>query len=480
MQLKDTFLYYFIAYADATPNAIALQSNEKKMTYKELYDEAVYQSVLLRKSGVKSNDIVAVICESKMENIVNCLAIGLAGGVFLAIDENIPRERFRLIKEDSQICIAVCQKPKEWLKDISILDLHGYIDPEMLSVSDVCGENMYMLYTSGTSGEPKAVMIHHEAFNVFRNSINRVVEYDKREVSFLATTSLAFDISILETLVTLSYGGRVVCVDDDKKMIPSYIKEVIQFSDVNTVQFTPTYVRFLMKHFNNDLSFMRNINKILIGGEIFTNEIKDCLLKLPHTEVYNCYGPTEATIWATVEKVNETEEVLIGYPLDGYEVFVEGEEVGEINIRGEVVAKGYYLQEKLTSEKFYVSAGKRTYRTGDLGKMSADGRIVFCGRKDRQVKIKGYRVELDEIESRISKIFCEIYKAAVVLDDGKLICIYQLEHDISRKDFFEKMKGYLPSYMIPMYFYRVDEFPLLTNGKTDYKKLKSFYSRSIL
>ncbi len=474
MKISDTFIKNIMDIAKEKPDSIAIKSMDGQMTYAQLTDEALRQSAILKKHGVNKNEIVAVVCDDKMQNIVNCIAVSLAGGVFLAVDKNIPVERFNLIREDSKLRFVISKTEKEWFKTLEIIDFNEEADCQ--DTDGDCGEDMYMLYTSGTTGIPKAVIIHYDAFKVFRKAINNVIEYDKSDVVFLATTSLTFDISILETLVTLSYGGEVVCVNDDKKMIPQFVKEVIQTNGVNTVQFTPTYMRFLMKHFDNDLSFMKDVKKMLIGGEIFTDDIKRCIKQLENTEVYNVYGPTEATIWATAQKVEDGRDVTIGYPLEGYKVYIDSEEeVGEICIKGEAVSKGYYNHEDLTRSKFFVLDGERVYRTGDLGKIGENGEIIFCGRKDRQVKIKGFRIELDEIESRISRLFPEIYKLAVIYGDEKLVCVYQTDEEISRKDIISKLRDYLPSYMIPMYYFKIDSFPLLINGKTDYKKLSSLY-----
>ena len=342
----------------------------------------------------------------------------------------------------------------------------------------------YVIYTSGSTGEPKGVEVEHRSLVNFLHSMSRKLAVSNADV-FLAVTPITFDIAALELFLPLSVGARIVLVSGEEARDGQRLIERLRTSGATVMQATPATWRMLIQ-----AGWQGNKNlKILCGGEALSRELAEELLKRSR-EVWNLYGPTETTIWSTAYKVRSGKgPVSIGRPIDNTRTLILDKNsqlapvgvTGELYIGGEGVARGYLGCPDLTSERFQRNSfgwpEERMYKTGDLARWRPDGCIDYLGRNDQQVKIRGVRMELQEIECRINQI-PEIHQSVVLAietaqSDKKLVAfvIASTDQDIDREYMRNRLKSYLPTTMVPSEFVFLSKLPLTANGKVDRKAL---------
>ena len=347
----------------------------------------------------------------------------------------------------------------------------------------------YLIYTSGSTGKPKGVMVEH------RNLLNFVCGMDEvlgtEPGVWLAVTSISFDISILELLWTLARGYTVVIQSDEEKLLADGefgIAARLTRDRVTHLQCTPTMAEQLVRR-PQIVEGLKSVRALLLGGETLPVSLADYLSRTVRGDILNMYGPTETTIWSTAATIIPGHAITIGRPMHDTQVYIVDEsghpcsadEVGEIFIGGGSVARGYWQQPQLTAERFVMAdfggvGEKRLYRTGDLGRFRADGSLEHLGRLDHQIKIRGYRVELGEIETVLrehpavaqaivvpcSQAGSRQLAAYVVVEQNRQVTAAELRVHGSRK---------LPDYMIPAVTVFLAELPTTPNGKVDRKAL---------
>ncbi|WP_151736039.1 amino acid adenylation domain-containing protein ['Paenibacillus yunnanensis' Narsing Rao et al. 2020] len=466
----------------------AIITTKERLTYGELITCVKERAAILVRLGVKKDTIVGIVTDESLEVLINIMAVIFSGAAYLPIDEKVPTEKLHYIISDAKLDYLIINKTFN-LNTVNMFTIH-IINCEVLNevyrgeVTQILPERepddmMYIMYTSGSTGYPKGVIIEDQSFNTFLDAINDVLEFEKYDARVLASTSFTFDISILETLVSLAYGATCILVNRRQKLNPKLLRDIMLKEKVNVLQFTPTYLQFFLDYFDTDLQFFQQMRKLLIGGEKFPEVLIGKLYRYTKADIYNCYGPTEATIWATAARFDPNKPVSIGNSLRGYNVFIDQKEAnesltGEICIGGPAVARGYLNKKELTQKHFFINEkGSRLYRTGDLGRMNENDELEICGRLDRQVKIKGFRVELDEIEKTIERCISNISRAAVILTETNLIvCFYQAEEQIEREKIIDSLKKQLSDYMIPIIYIWKKSLPVMINGKLNYTELK--------
>lgn len=342
---------------------------------------------------------------------------------------------------------------------------------------------MYVMFTSGTTGEPKGVMIEH------RSVVNMVESiYDRCEISndeyVLNLTNFCFDISVLEIFLTLCKGLTINLVSDEEYQSPIRILELIKKQQVTLMQVTPSRFKQLAA-IPDAAIYLKTIRLLLIGGEVLDDFCVRYVKENMNCRLYNMYGQTETTVWSTYQKIDDT-SVSIGKEIDNTEIYIlnkenkieTGNKVGEILIGGMGLARGYINNPVLTAEKFtdklFVD-GKRVYRTGDLGKFDDEGKLIFMGREDRQVKINGNRIEIDEIET-VLKRHDRIRNAAVIDMENErgrkfLVGYYIAEDKLNEIELRTYLKKFFPLNMLPSYLIKIDALPLNSSGKIERKKL---------
>ena len=482
---------------DIYPDRCAVRDERTLLTYRELREKVAVLSSYLRKKGVKKGSPVIAYMNKNVDVIVAFLSIMKAGGIYIPIDVSFPRNRIEYILEctDSSYMISNREliEKEEFLKDAfcveDILESGSEADADEEVERITASDSAYIIFTSGSTGKPKGVEIGHGALVNFLQSMEEVLELKGKEnVNIGGVTSIAFDISILEFLLPLTLGGQSSLLT--KKLVTDADKfdRCVREMGINVFQATATTWTMLLKL---GWKGYKNIG-VLVGGEMVSKELAHSLTSA-FDNVWNVYGPTEATIWATAKKLSVTDEVVtIGPPLHNYEAYILDDDheivqknvVGKLFLAGEGLAKGYYKREELTRERFINASidgtEKRIYDTGDLARYLSNGEIEVIGRADDQVKLSGYRIELGEIQSVIDK-FEGIKNNAVVIKDRKLTAyiVYEGDEDNLLKRLREFCKKELTPYMIPSEFIIVPSIPLTPNQKTDKKTLMSMKGRKL-
>jgi amino acid adenylation domain-containing protein len=483
-----------------TPHRPALIFRDQVLSYKDLNTRSERLAVYLQeRHGIGPESVVAICMTPSIELMVALFATLKAGGAYLPVDPTFPAERISFMLRDSRAAVILTQeKIKQSFQaesDVLVVVDNGPSLSELL-VAKVESHNLaYLMYTSGSTGVPKGVMVEH------RNVVNFFVGMDRvlgiEPGVWLAVTSVSFDISVLELLWTLTHGFTVVLQPEDEKlsMNGTYSVEAqLRRHQVTHLQCTPTLARTLIR-LPGTLVAMNSLRKLLLGGESLPLALVKQLTKDLPAEIYNMYGPTETTIWSTAYKIPTAEcnTIPIGRPIANTSIYLLDQQQklvpigasGELYIGGEGVARGYWNRPELTAERFILSpfgtgAGDRLYKTGDLACYREDGTIEFLGRLDRQVKIRGFRIELGEIENIIGEhpAVREVVVTAAVSAAGHQQLVAYVVSDTNDKCDFRQLLIYarqrLPEYMVPAAFVHVDILPTTPNGKVDRAALATF------
>ncbi|WP_248549774.1 non-ribosomal peptide synthetase, partial [Paenibacillus odorifer] len=341
----------------------------------------------------------------------------------------------------------------------------------------------YVLYTSGTTGQPKGVMIEHRsAVNFLFGMTTRIAFVPTKSILFAAT--LSFDISVVETLLALTRGMRIIVATKDQQRDPQQLTELIKRHRIAMLQATPSRLHTLLAVGSD--SWLESVSDIMVGGEALTEDLLNQLQSRSSAAIYNMYGPTETTVWSMLRDVTADKTVTIGSPNANMRFYVVDPNgqlqpigvAGELCIAGDGVGRGYINQPELTTEKYVdnpFDPGTLMYRTGDLARWQPDGNLIYMGRMDHQVKIRGYRIECGEIEVCLKEH--EYIRQAVVLsrndEQGQAyLCAYLVcSMPLTASQIHAHLARYLPEYMIPSYFVELENIPLNNNGKVDRKAL---------
>ncbi|WP_113050179.1 non-ribosomal peptide synthetase, partial [Paenibacillus polymyxa] len=535
----------FEMQAKQVPHQVAVVSGQDSLTYGELNEKANRLAHSLRKQEIHTEQTVGIIAERSIEMIVGMLAILKAGGVYVPIDSEYPDERVRYLLEDSGAEILLVQKIEHRPTDFKgmVLDLsdaaiygtddadrydpilpndHGtntdmadmaYVDclnpfysisasSELASTTTTPTEATqsehakpihpvyaadrlaYIMYTSGTTGQPKGVMVEHR--NVVRLVKNTNYAHLDADTRILQTGSVVFDASTFEIWGALLNGGQLVLVSQDVILDAPRLKAAVRNHGITTMWLTAPLFNQLSQQ---DLELFEGIRELLVGGDVLSVPHINRVLKAhPNLRIINGYGPTENTTFSTTHAITgvQSEAVPIGSPIHNSTAYVVDRSMqlqpigawGELLVGGDGVARGYCNRPDLTSEKFINSPfrnGERCYRTGDLVRWNADGTLEYKGRIDAQVKIRGYRIELGEVEAQLLKL--EAVREAVVIaredEQGqKQLCAYVVTHaDVQLSELRSALNRELPSYMVPSYFVQLEQLPLTPNGKVDRRAL---------
>lgn len=469
-----TIITLFEEQVARTPNNIAVVYNEKKLTYQEIHSLSNQLAAYLVKNyKIQTEELVAIKLERTDWFIVAVLGVLKSGAAYVPIDTSYPQERINYIEEDSKCKTCIDYSELEKFKEEK--NLYA-TDAVLTNVSS--GNLAYVIYTSGTTGQPKGVMIEHQSLCNLCNWHQKRYKLDTSSRGTLFS-SLGFDASVWEIFPYLTSGGSLFPLLDEQRTDLNALIDIFNYNEI-THAYLPTAL--YNEIYKNRSQFKKNI-KLLVGGESLN--IEKASEKI---EVYNNYGPSENTVVTTSFKVQTNDKglVSIGNAIDNVQTLILNNQnqlcsvgiIGEICIGGDSLARGYLNNEELTAEKFIESSfvvGNRLYKTGDLGRWQPDGTLEFIGRKDNQVKIRGNRVELGEIEYSLLKNE-EIDEVVVTTidNDNKEKELVAYFTSLKKQDIVELktfLKETLPEYMIPAYYVQVQEFPLTVNGKIDKKSL---------
>ncbi len=476
-----------------TPQDVAVIAESRHLTYAELDAKANRLANCLRRKGVGPGTVVAIFMNRSSEMIVAALSIWKAGGCYIPMDPAYPAEWVKAILDDARPQVVVTQKnvaselPPNVAVQVLIDDDHVDIGPpiEFETVRSLTPENLaYIIYTSGSTGRPKGVEVPHRCVVNFLTSMAREPGL-KADDTVVAVTTFSFDIAVLELFLPLTVGARVVLASREVAADGHALRDLISRSKATLLQATPVTWRFLLEagwSGGNDL-------KALCGGEAMTRDLADALL--PHcSSLWNMYGPTETTVWSSVLRIEPGNgPVPIGPPIANTSFYVLNRLLqptpvgvpGELYIGGEGVGRGYTNLAQLTVEKFVLNPfdgdrNARFYRTGDLVRYRPNGTIEFLGRLDNQVKVRGFRIETNEVES-VLKLYPGIRECVVdaveVLSVGRQLVAYLVADgpQAQTRDMRKFIASKLPDYMVPSRFISVSSIPRTPNGKVNRQAL---------
>ena len=488
---QETLVSMFENQVSKTPDAVALISHNETLTYQELNQRANQVAYYLRNGkGIYPEQVVALLADRGWELVVGILGIWKSGGVYLPLDTNHPVERLAYLLEDSNAKLVLSQG--SFAEIFSTFNSQNYaLIEDILSNTkdDICNNNWphssqhlaYLLYTSGSTGKPKGVLIRHQNVCNFLHSMSECLQINQSD-KWASINNYAFDIFMLELMLPLTQGAKVLIVANGIIRSPHELRQLLVQQKVTFLQATPTMWGLIL---DDDFTYLKIITAVC-GGEPMGEHLGKKLLKTTQ-KLWNVYGPTETTIWSTIKLIeNENDLGTIGKPIANTQIYILDNQqnlvpsgvVGEICIGGNGLARGYLNRSDLTSEKFlpnpFTKTG-RVYRTGDLGRWLPNGELECLGRTDSQVKLRGYRIELPEIEYVIEQHPAVVQSVVMVQNDASnnkaLVAYVRSEEDLESAVLREFAKGFLPDYMVPSYFICLREFPKTPNGKLDKKQL---------
>ncbi|MGW6916084.1 amino acid adenylation domain-containing protein [Kitasatospora sp. NPDC054939] len=475
------------AQARRTPDGTAVIDGQRHLTYRELIAAVDALAGRLAAAGVRAETLVGVCLPRTAELVVAVLAVLRAGGAYVPLDPAYPRDRLELVIGDADAPVVITDRARRHLLDGSaatLLDVDGTgqsADPAPAGGDDPLA---YVLYTSGSTGRPKGVAVTQRGVNAMLRWAARTYRpADLRRVLF--GTSVCFDISVYELFLPLAVGGAVVVAENVLALPDLPARDEVTL--VNTV---PSAMAALLRGdgLPGGGGLPGGVRVVNLAGETLPRRLADQVYAQPQVErLYNLYGPTEDTVYSTWSLVGRDEpgEPLIGRPLAGTTGYVLDEHraavpdggIGELYLAGEGLARGYHGRPDLTAERFVTVAGERCYRTGDLVRRLPDGQLEYHGRVDHQVKVRGFRVELGEIEAVLAGHPAVESAAAVVQQDAAgdyLAAFVQPAAGAGTPDPAE-LRAHcataLPGYMVPLAVGVLERLPLTPNGKTDRKAL---------
>jgi len=493
---SDRRLHDLIArQVEQTPHAEALIDGAGQLTYGELDRRSNQLAAYLRKQDIDADMPVGLCFEPSSEMIVGIVGVLKAGGVCVPLDPTYPAERLAHVLADTQLRVLLTQEHLRAVlpsNDAVVLCLDSQWNQVEKQSADPASSNAgpenlaYLIYTSGSTGKPKGVQITHR--NLVHSTHARSLYYGPEKERFLLLSSFAFDSSLVGILGTLCRGGTLVLTPGPLQSNLTRLAQLVALHRISHLLCIPSLYGLLLDQAKaGELSCLR---QVIVAGESCTVELVDRHFRLlPTTALYNEYGPTEASVWSTVYKCRAGQSarlVPIGRPipnarayvLDAHRNVVPVGVPGELYIGGSGVARGYLNRPLETAERFVADpfdngAGARLYRTGDLVRYLPDGNLELLGRLDHQVKVRGFRIELEEIEAVISE-YEGIRQAAVATRGEKngepSLVAYVVPQDPAQFD-AEKLRAYLnsklPEPMVPAAFVVLPGLPLTSNGKVN-------------
>ncbi|NHN25923.1 amino acid adenylation domain-containing protein [Flavobacterium jejuense] len=493
---KDkTIIDLFIEQVERTPNSIAITFEDEQITYYELHKRSSEIAILLRENGVKPDCIVGLFMNRSIDVVIGMLAILKAGGAYLPIDIDYPKERIEYIIKDSGTTIILTDRTLENEIDFNVLTLFIEDSEEISDMalniqhfnkpSDLC----YVIYTSGTTGNPKGVMIEHR--NVVRLLFNDKFQYDFNSSDvWTMFHSHCFDVSVWEIYGALLFGGKLIVIP---KMLAKDTKaylEILKNEKVTILNQTPSALYNLIYADLSEPEKTLSLRYVILAGEeLSPRKLKAWKVKYPDVLIINKYGITETTVHNTYKEIKEFEIENnisnIGIPiptlsmliLNEYQKLVPNGVIGELYVGGDGLARGYLNNEELTNKRFIPNPYKpeeRLYRSGDLAKVMESGELEYKGRIDHQVQLRGFRVELGEIENQLirhNQINEILVQAKEIGGEKHLLAYYIANKELDITELRHFLLNKLPDYMVPSYFLKMERFPLTPNGKLDKKAL---------
>lgn len=497
LQLNDTAVSYpdrplhelLSLQAQQTPEAKAITLGDHSITYLQFEEFSNQLAHYLKAQGVKQGDFVAVCLNRSIDLVVTLVGILKAGAAYLPLDANYPEERLKFMLTDAGAAFLIVNQQQALDLPITgqtlVLErLPLQEQPKTpLNITVPPTSRAYILYTSGSTGKPKGVTITHKNLVNFLYSMIKEPGLKPTD-KLLSVTTISFDIAGLELYTPLLIGAQLILTNEETAKDSRLLLELLKAAEITVMQATPTTWQMLLETGWEEALPL----KALAGGEALPLTLSKKLLDRVDA-LWNMYGPTETTIWSSVQQIHPQDAIItVGKPIDNTQMYIIDPEnnlvkagsIGELCIAGDGVAEGYYNRPELTAEKFIVNPFGEPkdavlYKTGDLAKLLPNGQIQCLGRIDQQVKIRGHRIELGEIEDALDSLD-GVQSAVVLLDNDYLIgCIITSENAPLSKTQTDQwkatLKKELPPHMVPFTFKTFTVFPTTLNGKIDRKAM---------
>ncbi|KWW14624.1 non-ribosomal peptide synthetase [Pseudomonas putida] len=479
------------AQVERTPDAIAVVFEGQRLSYRQLDERANHLAWQLIDAGVGTQTLVGVCAERSLELVVSLLAVLKAGAAYVPLDPDYPAERLAYMAEDSGIRVLLGQASVlqrlgafDGVKCLQLEALQGRT-PQRPAIAGLDGEGlMYLLYTSGSTGRPKGAGNWHGALINRIGWMQRAYALHSGDV-VLQKTPFSFDVSVWEFFWPLMVGARLVLAAPGDHRDPARLIELIEREQVTTLHFVPSMLQVFLQE--PQVERCTSVRRLFCSGEALLADTQAQVFdKLPDTGLYNLYGPTEAAIdvthWTCREEGRDS--VPIGQPIDNLACYILDDSLqplpvgarGELYLSGIGLARGYHRRPGLTAERFPAdpfNPGQRMYRTGDLARYRDDGVIEYLGRTDHQVKLRGLRIELGEIQARLLEHELVQDVCVQLLDASQLVAWLVLteQRDDWKALLQVHLAAQLPEYMVPAYWLALERMPLSPNGKLDRKAL---------
>ncbi len=482
------------ATAKQSPESIAVISGQHELTYAELEQRSDQLAYYLVSQGVESGEFVGICMNRSADLLVALLGVLKVGACYVPLDPAYPNDRLQYMIEQSKLALLVTESSlHDSLPDYTCAKVDIDTDWQAIAASQSCTLTdptpeslMYVIFTSGSTGLPKGVQVPHSTVVNFLTTMAQRPGLSASD-KLLAVTTLSFDIAVLELYLPLLVGATLVLASREEAEDGQRLVSLMAEQSVNVMQATPSTWRLLLAagwHGADDF-------KVLCGGEAFPRDLAGELLSRK-AEVWNMYGPTETTVWSTCYPITEADSpILIGKPIANTQCYVVNDSMqlqpvgvaGELYIGGDGVTAGYLGREDLTTERFVDDIfspqqnGNKLYRTGDMVRWLADGNLEYLDRIDNQVKVRGFRIELEEIENTLLKLDNILECAVVVKElnamDKRLVGYIRFDESgvMTSSEVRRYLRGYLPDYMVLQHMVELEEMPLTPNGKINRKAL---------
>jgi amino acid adenylation domain-containing protein len=485
--------------AATTPEAIALEFEGQSLTYAEMNQRANRLARMLRDKGVGPDVLVGVFTERSIEMVLALLAILKAGGAYVPLEPSYPAERLAHMLQDAQVSLVLAHRHLAGQLASQVREVHE-LDPSWASYAGHSGDDLedigtprdlaYVIFTSGSTGRPKGAMNEH------RGVCNRLLWLQEEfrltaDDRVMQKTAISFDPSVREFFWPLLAGARLVIARPDGHLDTAYLVDLIRRQEITHVQFVPSMLRVFLEL--DGVEACSSLKRVLCSGEALTRELQDRFFaRLPGVELHNLYGPTECSMtvghWAC-RRGDGSLTVPIGRPGSNIQLYVLDPSLrpapigvaGELHIGGIQVGRGYAGRPDLTADRFIDDpfssvSGARLYKTGDLVRYREDGAIEYLGRADFQVKFRGFRVELGEIEATLDTHPAVAQSAVIVREDipgNQRLVAYVVARgaDLPAAELKQHLARQLPEYMVPGAFVFLESLPLTSSGKVDRKAL---------
>ncbi|WP_039074103.1 non-ribosomal peptide synthetase [Bacillus sp. MSP13] len=495
---KDVaFHRMFEARAEETPEHIAVIDDKTQISYRLLNERANRLARTLQKRA-ETKPTVAVLAKRSIEAIIGVLAVMKAGGVYIPIDSHYPKTRIEYILRDSGADILLLQQelkhlisnsPEPEMSHICLDDEALYEENSSnLALSPALEDAVYIIYTSGTTGAPKGVIVTYRNFTHAALAWRQIYELDQKPVRLLQIASFSFDVFSGDLARTLTNGGTLIVCPEEKRLEPAEIYKIMSSKRITMMESTPALIIPVMEYVYRNQLKLPDLDILILGSDMVkAQDFKTLTERFGQSvRIFNSYGVTEATIDSSFYETSTGEDwtgdnVPIGSPLPNVRMYVLSQTdqiqpigvAGELCIGGAGVAKGYHHKPELTQMKFtenpFVS-GERLYRTGDRACLLSNGMIRLLGRTDDQVKINGYRIETEEIESVLLQTGL-VREAAVTVQHDKNghagLAAYIVPSDVNTNALRAALTKELPAYMVPAHLIPLENMPLTLNGKLD-------------